>query len=323
MKSFNDNINDDLLCIEAPFHDHNNSAMFKNHQYVINKPIMKDLHAQDQDSTHKSYFHLLQVLREIHNHFREEQIKTPMILHGLYREAMKLHHQLDESQPDPLIVSNMDTFLHDFANSSSDSEDGEKIHPPEKFHRKLIHSPTRFDCMSNFCSGYDEFLLNGEFHSYQCSSSSTSDLKSNEATKDLVLSHKPDADKIHLTSVSDIKDYRESYTCANHVDNLSYPFDSMKNSDEPSITYISSSEDLIIHQPRLETSPSSEFQFHVYGETPIHEVIQDHEDVVTLEYQSFHGIDSPYFTTSLREFYCTESETHGEISINYLCDSST
>ena len=157
-----------------------------------------------------------------------------------------------------------------------------------------IQSPTGFNRLSNFCSGYDEFHIHEELHRYQCYSSSTpfrcnkttEIMTDDEEAKDLILPQKPYEEKSHLTSVTDIKDYGESYTYAIHVDNSICPFDYITNGDETSITYISSSEDPTSFQQVPETS-------------------------------------SPNVTTSLHEFHYTESEKHDETSINDLCDSST
>ena len=51
-----------------------------------------------------------------------------------------------------------------------------------------------------------------------------------------------------------------------------------------------------------------------------HDVPQDHEDIVTLEYQSFYDLDSSDVYTELQY---TKGRTHDETSINDLCDSST
>ena len=248
---------------EAPYHHIVNNIMISNYLHYVCGPTLKDLHAQIQDSTRRSYFFLQKSLRETHHHFKEVPLNPSMALHWSLKEDVKLLCQFDGSQPDPPLVSNMDKFLHDCTNSSPDSEDGEDNQPLKNFHRQLIHPPTLFNRLSNFCSGYDKLPFHGNSHGDQCSSSSTSPLQSNESPKDLIISKKHHKEKRYLTSVTYFRDDEKLSTCIIHKDNFSCPFDDMTSRDVSSITYLSSSEDPTFSlQPISETFPSNEF--HIY-----------------------------------------------------------
>ena len=97
MKSAYNNITDVLLSFKEPFNDHNNSTKILNHRYVANEPILKDLRAPNQYSTHKFDLSLLKYLHETHNQFKVLKLKTPVGLHWSFGEDIKLHNKLGES----------------------------------------------------------------------------------------------------------------------------------------------------------------------------------------------------------------------------------
>lgn len=107
--------------------------MILKHQCYVRGPTLKDLHAQIQDSTRRSYLFLQKSLCENHHNFREAPLNPSMELYWSLKEDVKLLCQFDGSQLDPPLVSNMDTFLHDCTNSSLNSEDGEDNQPLKNF----------------------------------------------------------------------------------------------------------------------------------------------------------------------------------------------
>ena len=223
---------------EAPYHHIDNNIMILNYLNYVYGPTLKDLPAQIQNSTRISYSFLHKSLCKTHYHFRDAPLNPSIVLNWSPKDDVKLLCQFDGSQPDPPLVFDMDKFLHDCTNSSPDSEDGEDNQPLKNFHRQLIHPPTLFHRLSNFCSGYDKLPFHGNSHGDQCSSSSTSPLQSNESPKDLIISKKHHEEKRYLTSVTDFKDDEKISTFVIHKDSSSCPFDDMTSRNVPSITYL-------------------------------------------------------------------------------------
>ena len=84
-----------------------------NDTYVVDRPILRDLHAQNQDYTNRSYFLLLKSLLETQYQLDELQLVFSMLLYLSHKGNVNLHRQFDGSQTDPPLVSDMNTFLHD------------------------------------------------------------------------------------------------------------------------------------------------------------------------------------------------------------------
>ena len=193
-----------------PHHDHQ--------LFMESIPPDKNTTLHDSTLSSTSEFDFLRLKYRLKTQYQLDalQLVLLMLLYLSQKGNVNLHRQFDWSQPDPPLVSDMTTFLHDCTDSSPNVEDGEEIQPPKNFHQTLIHPPKNFNSISNFCSGNDKLLFHGNFHGDQYSSSSSSALQSNEETKDSFLPQKAYEEKSYLTSATDFKDYGESFTCVIH-----------------------------------------------------------------------------------------------------------